>query len=162
MNCLRPFYLCVCLVVSAPAQTLRTSSPPKQPPPEYRVVTNHVFNVPLSIYWQPFKGECLRFLTNGIIVQEVEVMRIYEPRTVNPLERIGAFGAPMERRLLSEDKIRGKKFLLKNYPSSLQATTGKEIRGKAMRTGTILIGGDVLEVWDYGTPISNSPLQKKP
>ena len=68
----------------------------------------------------------------------------------------------MERRLLSEDKIRGKKFLLKNYPSSLQATTGKEIRGKAMRTGTILIGGDVLEVWDYGTPISNSPLQKKP
>lgn len=121
-------------------------------PADYRVVTNHLFNVPLSIYWKPFKGECRSFLTNGIVMQEVEVVRTYEDPKVNSLQSIGAYAAPKPRRLLSEERILGKKFFLKNYPVELQPTTGKELRGKAMQTGTIRIGQEILEVWDCGIP----------
>jgi len=121
-------------------------------PSEYRIVTNHVFNVPRSVYWKPFKAECQRFLTNGIIMQEVIVTQVYETR-VPYAQSIGAYGAPPTRHVISETRSPGKKFLLRNCPASLQPSTGKEISGKAMQDGTVKIGQEVLEVWDYGRPI---------
>ena len=124
---------------------------------EYRIVTNHVFNVPFSIYWQPFKGECQRFLTNGIVLQEVKINRVYQVAPVSYEQSIGAYGSPPARTLISETRIPGKKFFLRNCPAALQPTTGKEISGKAMQDGTIQIGRDILEVWDYGIPCRPKP-----
>ncbi len=132
-------------------------------PSDYRMVGGRAYVPSRSPQWKPFKATCLKFTTNGIVAQEIEIKRIYGAPMVSESQSVGAYSpGPAPRRLLSEERIVGKKFLLVNCPASLHPSSGKEINGTAMQTGTMQIGEDVLEIWDCGTPYNASSLVTPP
>jgi hypothetical protein len=118
----------------------------------FRVVTGQLFNIERSVLWKPIAGDCVTVLTNGIVVQEMTIHRTYAPGAVSYNQSIGAYGSAPTRRVVSEERVPGKRFFVANYPASLMPAAGKEIKGSAMLVGTIQIGSDTLEMWDYGTP----------
>jgi hypothetical protein len=133
-----------------------------QSPPVYRVVEGKVYDISHSVMWKHFDAECLTVLSDGIILQEVKVKRVYKTDPVPYAQSIGAYGAPPARHLISETREPGKKFFVRDYPSALSPTTGKRIEGFAMRTGMFQHGNETLEQWDYGVDYTPQPRKLTP
>lgn len=134
----------------------------QQSPPIYRVVEGKVYDASRSVLWKHFDGECLTVLSDGIILQEMKVKRVYKTGPVPYNQSIGAYGAPPARHLVSETREPGKRFFLRNYPSSLMPTTGKQIQGLAMQTGVFQHSNQTLEQWDYGVDYTPQPHKLTP
>jgi hypothetical protein len=145
-----------------PEQKAKAARAAPQSPPVYRVVKGKVYDVSHSVLWKHFDGECLTVLSDGIILQEVEVNRVYKTDPVPYNQSIGAYGAPPTRHLVSETREPGKRFFVRNYPSSLMPTTGKRIEGLAMQTGVFQHGNETLEQWDYGADFTPQPHKATP
>jgi hypothetical protein len=103
----------------------------------FRVVTGQVFNIDRSVLWESFTGECVTVLTNGVVIQMFGIRR-----------RPGAVGDHVS----AYERVPLKKIFVRNYPQNLMPTTAKPMSGMAMLVGTIQMGADTLELWDYGTP----------
>jgi hypothetical protein len=99
--------------------------------PQFREVNGELYNTEKSIKFQLFEGKIETVLTNAIVLQK--------EWTSYDLD-----GSP---RWNFGDKI-----FITNFPASLDPTTGSIKGGRAMRVGTINFEGDVLQLWDYGTP----------
>lgn len=127
---------------------------------DFRVVTGQLYNIERSKLWKDCAGECVMVLTNGVIIQEYKIHRITAPGgSVSYNQSVGAYAPIIPRRVISEERILGQKFFLRNYPKDLMPTTGKDIKALGMRVGTFQYGLDTLECWDYGTP--NTPPKPK-
>jgi hypothetical protein len=133
-----------------------------QSPPVYRVVEGKVYDISRSVLWKQFNGECLTVLSDGIILQEIKVNRVYQTDPVSDAQRAGAYGAPPRRHLVSETREPGKKFFVRKYPSSLMPTTGKRIQGLAIQTGVFQHRTETLEQWDYGLDYTPQPHKLTP
>jgi hypothetical protein len=138
------------LLKSQPAQ--QTVSDPSV----FRVVDGQNYNIERSVLWIAFDAEYLKTVPEGILLQEVKWNRLYAPREVNSLQRIGAGGPPMPLppRLIKEEKILGKIFVLRNYPQEPKPTVGQNISSKAIRVGSIEVEKQNLELWDLGVQYS--------
>ncbi len=132
-----------------PEAKAKAASAAAQAPPVYRVVEGKVYDVSRSVLWKHFDGDCLTVLSNGIILQEMKVNKVYMTGPVNHLQSQGAW-APAGGSVASETRHPGKRFFLRNYPPSLWPTTGKRIEGLAMQTGVFQHSNETLEQWDYG------------
>jgi len=120
--------------------------------PSFRRVDGKLYNVEKSVLWIPFEGECRAVTSNGIVLQKFKVNRVYKTEPVNELQSIGAYsGTPPIRHLVSENKVMGQKFMVRNYPKG-EAASGHVIKGKAIRVGTFDHAGETLELWDFGAP----------
>src|SRR5882724_4071917 len=123
--------------------------------PVFRVVNGQPYNTQKSVLWKHFEAECKGVLTNGIKLEEVKYQRIYARESTSTDlggNFLGSTGMSDNRRLVSQTRIPGKIFFVRNYPASLSPTDGKTIRGLAIQVGTIQIDGQTIELWDYGTP----------
>ena len=136
--------------LGTPEQKAKAARAAAQLSPVYRVVEGKVYDISRSVLWKQFDGECLTVISDGIILQEMKVHRVYETDPGNYNQSIGAYRAPPARHLVSETREPGKRFFVRNYPSSLMPTTGKKIEGLAMQTGVFQHGSETLEQWDYG------------
>jgi len=125
-------------------------------------VEGKVYNISRSVLWKRFDGECLTVFSDGIILQEIKVNRVYQTDPVSDAQRHGAYGAPPRRHLVSETREPGKRLSLRNCPSSLRPTTGKQIQGLAMQTGVFQHGNETLEQWDYGVVYTPQPHKLTP
>lgn len=151
-----PLFLLVALAITLPclAQSYVTNYVAADP--AFRRVGGQLYNTEKSVLWMPFEGDCVKVLTNGVIIQKFTMKQVYEtirPR-VTANQSIGAYSgasAPV-RRVVSEEKVPGQKVFIRNYPKSRAPVTGRVLTGKAIRMGTYEYNGDTLELWDYGTP----------
>lgn len=148
--------------IGTPEQKAKAARTAAQSPPLYRVVEGKVYDISRSVLWKQFDGECLTVLSDGIILQEMKVNRIYKTDPVPYNQSIGAYGAPPRRHLVSETREPGKKFFVRNYPSSLMPTTGKRIQGLAIQTGVFQHSNETLERWDYGVDHTPQPHKLTP
>lgn len=145
-----------------PEQDARAARAAAQLPPVYRVVEGKVYDISRSVLWKQFDGECLTVLSDGIILQEIKVNRVYQTDPVSDAQRHGAYGAPPRRHLISETREPGKKFFVRNYPSFLTPTTGKRIQGLAIQIGVFQHRTETLEQWDYGVDYTPQPHKLTP
>src|ERR1035437_6888549 len=143
--------------IGPPEAKAKAARAAAQSPPVYRVVEGKVYDISRSVLWKQFDGECLTVLSDGIILQEMKVNRIYKTDPVPYNQSIGAYGAPPRRHLVSETREPGKKFFVRNYPSSLMPTTGKRIQGLAIQTGVFQHRTETLEQWDFGVDYTPQP-----
>jgi hypothetical protein len=153
--------LCLLLlaaVISQAAETILTTNLVLAAP-SFREVDGKLYNIDKSVLWKNFdRHECLTVHTNGIVVEEVTFKRIYAPpASVDRLQSTGNFlgsarnALPPARRLISEERIPGKKYFLRNYPLKRPAI-GDKTSIKALYVGTVDYGSETLEMWDCGTP----------
>jgi hypothetical protein len=121
---------------------------------DFRKVDGKLYNRARSTLWRDVEGDCLATIKSGVIVQEVKIEKIYGPPEVNSLERIGAVFSrgPVYRPLLRTDRIPGKKFFVKNYPTNPKPLTGSTIACRVLPIGTIDFAGETIAAYDYGTP----------
>lgn len=145
--------------LGATEQKAKAARAAPQSTPVYRVVEGKVYDISRSVLWKQFDGECLTVLSDGIILQEIKVNRVYKTDPVPYNQSIGAYGAPPARKLVSETREPGRRFFLRNYPSSLMPTTGKRIQGLAIQTGVFQYRTETLEQWDFG--VDNAPQPHK-
>src|SRR5438128_9022900 len=117
--------------------------------PTARLVDGKQYDPSTNPLWEGFEGEILKVLTNGVVLQRIEVRQVYARRRATAAQRIGAY-APEPTPI--EERVPGKKVFVRNYPLSIDVTTGAKARGYAMRVGVFDYDGDRLELWDCGTP----------
>ena len=141
-----------------PIGTNRTSKIPDSDLPVFRVVAGQAYNTQKSVLWKHFEAECVEVLTNGAILEELKYNRSYVAGRVDYNQSIGAYGSAPARRMISETRIPGKHFFLTNFPQPL--SDKQIVRGLAMQTGTVKIGHQTIELWDYGTPYQPKPAAK--
>jgi hypothetical protein len=138
--------LAVLFSVSALAQA-------QKPAPQIlRVVNGQLYDSARSVLWKEMNGDCLAVLTNGLVIQQVEVVSTYERGTVSRLQSIGAYGSPPTPRLVSTTRVPGAKLFIRNYPLTLLPKAGQKVAVRAMHVGTFRWGGEEIEMWDYGLP----------
>lgn len=121
--------------------------------PNVREVGGKFYNVDHSVLFTNFSGECQSVESNGIIVHEYRTQGIY--RTVgDSLTSSGNFlGASVGGAIqvkIGERVIVDKDIFIVNFPTNLQATTGSDQRGRAMRIGVTNINGSTIELLDFG------------
>lgn len=125
--------------------------------PSFREVNGQLYNTERSVLWTQFSGNCLSVSPKEIVVSTFTMKPIYEAVATTKIVHRGMFDLHGEPRLVSEkvkvddEKIAGRKIILRNYPSKLLPAVGQELSFMAMRVGTSEYGGQTLEVWDYGT-----------
>ena len=175
--------LTICLAVigfASPGQTNPPVTLPDPPATQLQVTTNYVkahrsfrrvngklYNIEKSVLWNEIKGICTKVLTNGTVVRTVVDK---SERYVLPPSDSGTsisnvlLGAKpsvptVQTRRWQEE---GPVILLVNYDGP-ETATGNILRAKAIKTGTYTYEGDVIEMWDCGTPnivpviVTNSP-----
>ena len=119
--------------------------------PAYRLVTGQLYNTDLSTNFVTLVGQCVAVLTNGVIVQRIEIRQTYQEVATNAAQALAAVsGAPAP--LIKEEYVPGKKFFIRNYPDKPLAEVGSPIMARAMRDGVFNHGSEVMELWDHGTP----------
>jgi len=120
--------------------------------PAFRVVNGQLYNTDLSTNFATLEGQCVAVLTNGVIVQRIEIRQTYQDvATTNAAQALAAAtGAPA--RVIKEEFVPGKKFFIRNYPDQPLAEVGSPIVARAMRDGVFKHESEVMEQWDYGTP----------
>lgn len=100
--------------------------------PQFRDVNGQLYNTERSTNFQYFVGNVVKVLTNAVALQKQ--WESFNPHT-------GQW-----------QKYTSDKIFITNFPASFEATTGSNQHGKAMKIGIINFDGDVLQLWDYGTP----------
>ena len=119
--------------------------------PAFRLVNGQLYNTDLSSNFATVEGQCVAVLTNGVIVQRIEIRRTYQEFATNAAQVLAAVaGAPAP--LLKEEYVPGKKFFIRNYPDKPLAVIGSPIVARAMRDGIFSYESEIIELWDYGTP----------
>src|SRR5690242_15333933 len=115
---MRPILFFLALAASASAQTnffittnwITAAS-------HFREVQGRLYNINKSILWHDFDDcECVTVLTNGVLVEEVSYKRSYE--AIHPTGTgIGDQSPPVpqSRRLIFEERVAGRRFVLTNY-----------------------------------------------
>lgn len=122
----------------------------------FRRVDGKLYNIEKSVLWHDFLGVCVKVLTNGIVVQTVVEKRasyVLPPSESatsisNILAGGKASGPHVQTRTWQEE---GPAILLVNYDSP-ELAPGQVLRAKAIKVGTYLHEGNVIEKWDCGTP----------
>jgi len=123
----------------------------------FREVNGKLYNSERSILWTNFQGECLKVLTNGLVISTFTMEPVYQMGTTTRFIP-GVPGAPgrheivPEKVQVGENKVLGRKIILQNYPAGLFPAVGQSITFRSIRVGTSDFNGDTLELWDYGTP----------
>jgi hypothetical protein len=118
--------------------------------PAFRIVKGQLYNTELSTNFATIEGQCVAVLTNGIIVQRMELQQIYQEVPTNTLQ--AATGVAPPAVLVREDRVPGKKFFIRNYPDTPMATVGDPISARAMRDGVFSYQEEAMELWEYGQP----------
>ncbi len=119
--------------------------------PAFRLVNGQLYNTDLSTNFATLEGQCLKVLSNGVIIQRMEMRQTYLEVPTNAVQVAAALaGAPVP--LLSEEYVPGKKFFIRNYPDQPLAEIGSRIVARAMRDGVFNYESEIMELWDYGTP----------
>lgn len=124
--------------------------------PYYREVNGQLYNTQKSVKFQFFSGQVERVLPNAIVLQQVSKMPVHGTPESDSLSSDGNFlgssGGPAVAPITGWKTVYGPKIFITNFPDELQPATGDNESGKAMRKGTVNFNGDVLQLWDYGTP----------
>jgi len=119
--------------------------------PAFRMVNGRLYNTDLSTNFATLEGQCFKVLTNGVIVQRIEIRQTYLEVATNTAQALDALaGAPAP--LIKEEQVPGKKFFIRNYPDQPLAVIGSPIVARAMRDGVFNDQSEIMELWDYGTP----------
>jgi len=125
--------------------------------PTFREVGGQLYNIKRSVLWTNFQGECLEIETNAIVISTFTMEPIYQAATTTEYVPTGEF-SPDKPVLVAtkikvgENKVLGRKIILQNYPANLYAAIGEPISFRAIKIGTSNYKGEILELWDYGTP----------
>lgn len=120
--------------------------------PSFRIVNGQLYNTEKSILFKNLAGQCIAVFSNGIVVQQMEIQRIYTNVNVEPPELANALGFQPVKRLISEQIVPGKKIFIRHYPDRPLARIGNAITARAMRDGTFNYESETIELWDYGEP----------
>jgi hypothetical protein len=118
--------------------------------PAFRIVNGQLYNTDLSTNFATLEGQCIAVLTNGVIVQRIEVQQTYQAVPTNVAQLAGIAKSPVQ--LVKEERVPGKKFFIRNYPDRPLATIGSPVVARAMRDGVFSYESEIMELWDYGTP----------
>jgi len=125
--------------------------------PYFREVNGQLYNTERSVLWTNFQGDILKVLTDEIVVSTFTMEPVYKTEPVK-IPIYNNLGVTTGYRLVrtqvqtGEKKVRGRKIVLSHYPANLAPAVGQTVSFRAMRVGTSIYKGDVLELWDYGTP----------
>jgi len=121
--------------------------------PWFRDVNGQLYNTRLAAHWMVFNGKVSKVMTNGIVLQLFKTNNVYESVFVRGNGGpAGAFGSTSDRnvrRLASSQEVPERKIFVKN--SETNYVDGERMNIKAMKTGTIKIEDELLEIWDCGT-----------
>lgn len=123
----------------------------------FREVNGKLYNSERSILWTNFQGECLKVSASGLAISTFTMEPVYQMGTTTRFVP-GVPGAPgrhevdSKKFIVGENKVPGRKIVLRNYPAELFPAVGQSITFRAMLVGTSDFNGDTLELWDYGTP----------
>jgi len=145
------------LVVSGNAQTnfvTVTRTNIIQAAPNFREVNGQLYNSALSRLWSIQKGKILKVEQGGVILQTFTNQPVWEQVYTEPnsQQAIGGYSAgPVgwHDRITGYEEVPLKRIYLENYRIG---AVDQKISVPAMKTGTIQIGGNVLEAWDIGLP----------
>jgi hypothetical protein len=119
--------------------------------PAFRLVNGRLYNTDLSTNFATLRGHCIKVLSNGVIVQRIEIRQTYQESPTNTAQVLAAVaGAPAP--LLKEEYVPGKMFFIRNYPNQPLAEIGSPIVARAMRDGVFSYESETIELWDYGKP----------
>lgn len=119
--------------------------------PAFRIVNGRLYNTDLSTNFATLEGQCVKVLSNGVIVQRIEIRQTYLEVATNTAQALAALaGAPAP--MIKEEQVPGKKFFIRNYPDQPLAVIGSPIVARAMRDGVFSYESEIMESWDYGTP----------
>jgi hypothetical protein len=141
--------------ISSPAQTnfiIVTRTNILQAAPNFREVNGQLYNSSFSKLWQIQTGKILEVQTNGVVLQTFTTNNVYQNVFVAGHGTPGTFSGTSdhyEKRLVSSDLVPEKRVFINHYHIG---AVDQEISIPAMKTGTIQIGGNVLEAWDIGLP----------
>ena len=136
-----------------------------QAPSPYWVVNGQIYNIYKSALWRQMDGDIVKVLTNQIVVETFTV-ETKQQAVVEQHATQGAFGFTgryhSETKLVDvgEEKVPGKKIIIRNYPDEENPAVGKTISFIAMQIGTSEYNGDRLELWDLGTVPTADDLSK--
>ena len=136
--------------VGAFAQSQLTATNVVTAHPSFRIVNGQLYNTDLSTNFAPVGGQCVAVLTNGVVVQQIEVKQFLTYPT-NAAELAIAL-TNRSSQIIKEEVIPGKKFFIRNYPDQPLPSVGSPVVARAMRDGVMTYDSEVIELWDYGTP----------
>jgi hypothetical protein len=123
--------------------------------PWYREVNGQLYNTTRSALWKTLAGDILKVSTNEIVLSTFQINPNYGVET--PSGQLdyyyvgGVDGAPPT----FGKKLYGKKVIICDCPASdshLALAVGETVQIRAMYIGTTNHDGDMLELWDHGTP----------
>ena len=129
----------------------------------FRIVNGKLYNRSLSVLWKAQQGTCTKVSSNLLTVQTFRMEPIYEMVANSRyrgdrLSRGGLFAGgagsatvqpDYSQVQVGEEKIIGKKIILRNYGQT-EPATGSVITFAAMQDGTVMRGNEMLELWDCG------------
>jgi hypothetical protein len=119
--------------------------------PTFRIVNGQLYNTSLSTNFFTLTGQCISILSNGVIVQRIEVARANQAVPTNAAQLTMALSDTSVEKIKTE-LVPGKKLFIRNYPDQPLAIIGHSIAARAMRDGVFSYGSEIIEQWDYGTP----------
>ena len=98
----------------------------------------------------------MKVSTNELLVQTFILEPVYEASTKTVLRHNYLGQAyPMTVPVtvcVGTNKVEGMEFVLRNYPAQFAPAIAQTISFRAMKVGTINCDGNILELWDCGTP----------
>jgi hypothetical protein len=115
--------------------------------PAFRTIKGQLYNTELSTNFATIEGQCIAVLTNGVVVQRMELQQVYQEVATNT-----ATGVAPAAVLVREERVPGKKFFIRNYPDNPMASVGDPISARAMRDGVFSYQNEAMELWEYGQP----------
>ncbi len=118
--------------------------------PAFRIVSGQLYNTELSTNFATLEGRCFAVLSNGVIVQRIEIVTYQEPATNAAQVALAVTGTPAA--VIHTEYVSGKKFFIRNYPDQPLAEIGSPIIARAMRAGVFRYESEIMELWEYGTP----------
>jgi hypothetical protein len=126
----------------------------------YRDVGGQLYNTEKSVKFEAFGGMVKQVLPNAIVLQQVYTV------AGNSIPLPDGNGGNVWT-IPKLKTVYGDKIFITNFPDALQPTTGSMQHGRAMRIGTVRFGGDMLQLWDYGTPhrvavVTTNTIAKRP
>lgn len=123
----------------------------------FRNVDGKLYNTQKSALWTNIQVNVLQATTNGLLIQTFTTEPIHEASTRTIATRNYLGHITSQRVVPTTVEVGSKKvplqtILLRNYPTNLVGSVGKTMSIRAMRVGTTDHKGEVVELWDYGTP----------
>lgn len=119
--------------------------------PAFRIVNGQLYNTELSTNFATITGQCVAVLTNGVVVQRMEIQQTYQETPTNAAQLTVAIATPSAQ-LVKEELVPGKKFFIRNHPDQPLPAVGSPIHVRAMRDGVFTYESEIMELWDCGIP----------